>query len=156
MLWLSLFSSWCCLSLHLLHYNARYGASDYLLLLHSRGKWSNFCPKRLPMPGPVIGASHTMPLLVSLNFWFLKLTTGGSLVLAGCYGDNPTWIWIRTKSPPRFNVQLKHNGQMEVYTLSYVQLGKNPRWAFVHCIEVVKMFALVMLILQDIVVRVKD
>ena len=107
--------------------NARYDASDYLLLLHSRGKWSNFCPKRLPMPGPVIGASHTMPLLVSLNFWFLKLTTGGSLVLAGCYGDNPTWIWIRTKSPPRFNVQLKHNGQMEVYTLSYVQLGKNPR-----------------------------
>ena len=55
------------------------------------------------MPGPVIGASHTMPLLISLNFWFLKLTTGGSLVLAGGQGVMET-IRLGSGSGPNLHL----------------------------------------------------
>ena len=61
---------------------------------------------------------------------------------------------------PRFNVQLKHNTMAkQEFTLDLVSRGKNPRGAFVLCIELVKIRVVVKSLLQDIVgqnLRIKD
>ena len=69
-------------------------------------------------------SSGLLTHLVSLNFWFLKLTPGGSQVTAGgskSHGDNRHLDLDQIL--PRFNVQLKHNAakwEYRVYTWSCV------------------------------------
>ena len=76
-------------------------------------------------------SSGLLTHLVSLNFWFLKLTPGGSQVTAGgskSHGDNRHLDLDQIL--PRFNVQLKHNAAKWEFTLDLVspvkRVGKIP------------------------------